>query len=195
MSSTVKVSIPLSEDLYRELAKRARAVGTNVQAYIRTLLERHVSRAKGFVHKHEVDEVGAVLRLKNMVKNLKNLMSRDFQGVKVSSTCINDVDNTLRDIVEAIEEKIRALCRESGADDNSCEHYTKFKQLYSKIAKAEDIAEKLRILASQYEDYVLEHMKNLFFLERCSLSDIAALLSPAVSDVLHKLLDMLLELS
>ncbi|MEM3980492.1 MAG: hypothetical protein QXV06_04505 [Ignisphaera sp.] len=63
----VDINIKIPKDIYEELVRRARIIGASVKTYIRTLLERHVSKTREEISDLESKEVDLILRLQHIV--------------------------------------------------------------------------------------------------------------------------------
>lgn len=186
------VSIKIPEKLYQELEKRARSIGTNVQAYICTLIERHISKTKGVIPGYEAKELDLMLRLRQIVKKLRLLAERGFQHTKLSNTCREDIHHIFRDIVEHIEQKIKEECSEAQIEE--CESYVRFKELRSKALETKDVVDKIRVIAIDYEDIVLMYLKRLFLLDRCSLTELVTILYGVTEKAISKIIITILDL-
>lgn len=192
MPKLVDISIRIPRGTYEELEKRARIVGVNVQTYIRTLLERHVSRAREKIGDFESREVDLILRLQHIIRRIKSIESNGFQNLVISRVCFEDISHIVKDLMAQIKQAVVEKC--GGKLTDECKDYEEFRKIEIEVSKVQDPITKLRTITSRYYRVVAPFIKQLFFMERCGLLELTFVLYNALSNPLAKLVTILLDL-
>uniref|UniRef100_A0A7C2Z8Q6 Ribbon-helix-helix protein, CopG family n=1 Tax=Ignisphaera aggregans TaxID=334771 RepID=A0A7C2Z8Q6_9CREN len=192
MTRLITINIKVPQNIYEELERRARIVGTNVEVYVRTLIEKNISRSKRGVGGLNVREVDLVLKFRHMIKRACEMTERGPSNVKMSSVCLADIAHIIKNSMDRIESEIVNLCRDVSL--KSCPEYQSFLQLSEKIRKTFDPLEKVRLLIRYREDVVIGFLKELFFMERCSLYELATILHGTTGNAMAKLIMALLDI-
>lgn len=194
MTNFMEVSIRIPRGLYEDIEKRARSMGINVQTCIRTLLERHINKVK-IKSKYGglgIDEVDLVVRLRSVVKNIKTATEKGSQDIELSKVCIEDLARIVRDIVGQVEERVARECNSRLA--NECDDYTRLKELKNKLSRVKDVVEQMKMAILEYENEAVQYIKRLFYMERCSLAELAIVFPYTIDKSMAKLLMALLEI-
>lgn len=191
LTNFVEVNVKIPRNLYEEIEKRAKIVGTNVQIYIRTLLERHINKIKSKYHDIEIKEVDLVIKLRSIIKKIKTMVKEEGLGTKLSKVCEEDLAHVIKDVVDQIEQKITKICTDKSV--NKCDSYIRLKELKSKLLRVENVVERMKIIISEYEDDVIPYIKKLFYMERCSLAELTVILPYTIDKSITKLLIAILE--
>lgn len=192
MPRLVNVCIKIPEDLYEKLEKRAKVVGINVQMYVRTLLERHISRTREKVGGLGVKEVDLMMKLQHVIRNIKTSSKDNFRDIVISKTCSEDLKHMAKYIINEIKQRIPQLCMDQLLED--CKEYKEFEYLRTKLEETQDSVEMIKFIASRYSEDVLLHLKQLFFMERCTLIELAKVVHGAFKNSLQRLFLVLLNL-
>jgi hypothetical protein len=188
----VNLCIKIPKDLYDELEKRAKIIGINSQTYVRTLLERHISRTKGGTHGFSAREVDLVNKLRLIIKNIDEDARNNFRNIDISKPCIEDLKHVIKEIFEEIKLNLVEVC--GGQPLKKCKEYIELENLRSKLGGMRDPGEMVKVLAPKYEDSVLLRLKLLFYMERCTLAELAKITYSASPNLFYKMILILLDI-
>lgn len=192
MANFVEINVAIPRNLYEEIEKRAKIIGTSVQMYVRTLLERHISKVKEKYHDLEIEEVDLIIKLRNIIKKIKMMAKEGDWGKKMSKTCAEDLAHIVRSIIDQVKQRTVRICVNRSASE--CNDYIKLKELEGRILNEESVVERMRIILSEYEDDAIQHIKKLFYMDRCSLAELAIIFPYAIDKSIVKLLKAILEI-
>jgi predicted DNA-binding protein len=192
VSRTIDICIKIPKNIYEELERRAKVLGTNVQIYVRTLLEKHISRARGGVHEMETREVDLMNRLRYIIKKINENAKNDFRDISISKSCIEDLNHVVKDVLEKLKNSITEICENQSLSE--CRDYVELENLRLKLAEISDPIVRVRMLISKYENKVLSYLKQLFYMERCTLTELAKIVSGISPDSFRKMMMVLLDI-